>query len=465
MTGQPGLGGRLRKARLALGLAQADLAGDDLSASYVSLIEAGKRLPSPDIIRRLAGRLGIDCEYLASGLAAHDAVQARTDLAFARVALAEGRAEEARMIAAELVSRSPQSLDSGEAYQSRLVMATACERLGQTKQAVALLESLRQQAESTEEDLPWLPVMVALARCYRDAGDGARAVDLAESALTRCRELGLAAVDGHVQLVSTLAGVYADRGDLVRAGLLLDELLETVKDGEAQERGYVYWNAAMTAAEAGHRGEALRLIERAAALIADSDDERNHARLKVARAWIMLNQPEADGTGARQLLRDALPALRRHAGREAVAKAETELARAEIALGRPEVAARHARKALSRLTDEQPLSAARAHAALASSLIAIGDTVSGTDELARAARYLTDAQAPRQAAALWRQLAQAHRALGDTDRAMAALERALDLAGIQNEQLPTARRADEPAGTRPADGSKPLSTSAAGITG
>jgi len=442
MTGTAGLGSRVREARLALGLAQSDLAGDGLSTSYVSLIESGRRQPAGEAVRVLAERLGVDVEYLRTGVKPDDAVQDRTDLAFARLALADGRPAEALAVARGLVARAPARLSNRDAFDAELVLATAHERLGRTRDAVRVLERLRRHAEEPQADLPWLPVVVALCRCYRDAGDLARAVDLAEGALARCQRLGIQGLDAHVQLVSTVAGVYADRGDLLRASQLLDDLLEAVKGQGTQERGYAYWNAAMTAAEAGDRGEALRLIERAAALIADGNDDRNHARLKVARAWIMLNQPSPDGIAARTLLREALPQLRQHAGREAVAKAETELARAELILGRPAVAARHARKALSRLTSEQPLSTARAHAALAGTLIATGAGAAATEELARAAHLLAQAQAPRQAAALWRQLAQAHKDLGDHVAALNALESALDVVGIQVERLRPGPSAD-----------------------
>lgn len=440
MTQQPALGTRVRHARLALGLAQTDLAMEGMSASYVSLIEAGRRDPSPETLSKLAERLQVDVEYLATGVRRDDALQARTDLAFAKVALAEGRPEQAQALLLELLEREPRQLSDAAHFDARLALASAHERFGRVQDAISLLENLRAEAEEPAQDLPWLPVLVALARCYRDVGDSARAIDLAEAAIGKCKAWGLHAVDGHVQLVSTLAGVYAERGDLTRSGQLLDELLSSMKDDQADQRGYVYWNAAMTAADAGHRGDALRLIERAAALLSEGDDERNHARLKVARAWIMLNEPVPDALGARQLLRDALPSLRRHAGRESLAKAETELARAEIAIGRPDVAARHALKALSRLTPEQPLARARAHAALGASLIAQGKPEEAPEQLLTAAQFLSAAQAPRQAAAVWRQLAQAHRALGDADGAMQALERALDLAGIANEPLPSSGR-------------------------
>jgi hypothetical protein len=61
-------------------------------------------------------------------------------------------------------------------------------------------------------------------RCYRDAGDIARAIDVGEQALARLARPPALAPAGPAALVSTLAGAYAERGDLLRAAALLDEL-------------------------------------------------------------------------------------------------------------------------------------------------------------------------------------------------------------------------------------------------
>ena len=401
------------------------------------MFEAGKRDPTGKVLDRLAERLQVTPDQLLSGVRQEDSVQARVDLALAKVALHEGRAAESAALLEPLVTGPGAAwLGEQDRFDAALALAACYERTGRLREAVTLLEARREQAEAAPSDLPWLPVVVSLARCYRDAGDASRAVDLAEAALRRCAELGLEGLDGHVQLVSTLAGVYGDRGDLLRAAQLLDALLLTTKQEDNETRGYAYWNAAMNAAERGERGEALRLIERAAALVAEGDDERNAARVRVARAWIMLNQDNADAEGARDLLRAALPALRKHSGNESLAKAEVELARAEIVLGRPVVARRLAAKALSRLSDEQPLSAAAAHAAIGAARMAEGDPDAGAQQLHRAAELLGTTDASRQAATLWRQLAGAYVSLGHHDRAVRALERALDCAGVTAERLP-----------------------------
>src|SRR4051794_36964665 len=55
---QGSLGHRIRATRISRGLSQAQLALPELSDSYVSLIESGKRVPTPDVVRLLARKLG-----------------------------------------------------------------------------------------------------------------------------------------------------------------------------------------------------------------------------------------------------------------------------------------------------------------------------------------------------------------------------------------------------------------------
>lgn len=54
---RPSIGERLRQARLAAGLTQSQLAGRELSRSFISQIESGTALPSLHSLRILAARL------------------------------------------------------------------------------------------------------------------------------------------------------------------------------------------------------------------------------------------------------------------------------------------------------------------------------------------------------------------------------------------------------------------------
>jgi len=61
------LGRRLRQARHAAGLRLVDLEFDGCSIGYVSHLENGKRVPSLQVVRELATRLGVREAWLAHG--------------------------------------------------------------------------------------------------------------------------------------------------------------------------------------------------------------------------------------------------------------------------------------------------------------------------------------------------------------------------------------------------------------
>ncbi|MQA98110.1 MAG: helix-turn-helix domain-containing protein, partial [Streptosporangiales bacterium] len=64
MPNQDSMGERVRALRISQRLSQAQLAGSDLSDSYVSLIESGKRVPGPTVVRMLADKLGCSPQFL-----------------------------------------------------------------------------------------------------------------------------------------------------------------------------------------------------------------------------------------------------------------------------------------------------------------------------------------------------------------------------------------------------------------
>ena len=62
------LGDRVKQLRRSRGLTQQDLATSEIHASYVSLIEAGKRQPTAKTIEAIAERLDTSVDYLLTGL-------------------------------------------------------------------------------------------------------------------------------------------------------------------------------------------------------------------------------------------------------------------------------------------------------------------------------------------------------------------------------------------------------------
>ena len=62
-----GIGGRLRAARRARGLTQRDLQSAGVTFGYICRIERGTRMPSVEVIRRLADALHVNATWLETG--------------------------------------------------------------------------------------------------------------------------------------------------------------------------------------------------------------------------------------------------------------------------------------------------------------------------------------------------------------------------------------------------------------
>ncbi|MGZ8783899.1 MAG: helix-turn-helix domain-containing protein [Gaiellaceae bacterium] len=69
VDGPAAVGRRLKDARLSAGLSQRQLSFPGCSAAYISRLEAGDRVPSLQLLRKLAEKLGADEQYLATGVA------------------------------------------------------------------------------------------------------------------------------------------------------------------------------------------------------------------------------------------------------------------------------------------------------------------------------------------------------------------------------------------------------------
>jgi transcriptional regulator with XRE-family HTH domain len=61
------IGERIRRRRIALALAQRELASDGVSYAYISRIEIGRRTPSIKALRMLAHKLDTSVHWLETG--------------------------------------------------------------------------------------------------------------------------------------------------------------------------------------------------------------------------------------------------------------------------------------------------------------------------------------------------------------------------------------------------------------
>lgn len=416
------LGMRIRRLRKAKGLTQRDLATAEIDGSYVSLIEAGKRTPTNRTLEGLATRLGVSVDYLLTGIEDERRRQDEIDLGTAELLLAEGRASEAIHLFRRLVTAP----DPKNANRARWGLAAALEASGDLEAAIAGYESMRKEIEEDDADWSLLTVTTALSRCYREAGDLTHAIEVGEHAIVRFRRYGLIGSDAYISVLLTLAMAYSERGDMAKTRHILSEVGQHVEGlGTPRARGAAYWNAAVLAGELGDTAESVRLIERALALFAEGDDERNLARLRNAYATLLMRHDAGRAQESVSMLMEARDRLTTIGSEVDIAYCETELARALTLIGAIDEAVDTARSALSRLDQGMRLEFARARAALAYALVANAEVDEARTEYLAAASALEAMGARRQAALVWLELAAMERSSGDIEQAFTAMSRSL----------------------------------------
>ena len=292
------LGQRLRALRMERGLSQADLAGDLVSPSYVSLIEADRRSPEREVLTGLAHRLGCSSLYLETGTVPEEINEQRLQLQFAEIALANGELAQAHDRFRAMALQASSEVRHGAIWG----LARTEEALGNLHEAVTHLEALLEAARAGEPGAPsLLNLLIGRCRIYRLAGDFARSIEVGEDAVREVRELGLEGTEDEIRLASSLVGSYFARGDMFSAQHLVSRVIERAeKLGSRQAQGNAYWNASIVAAARGQLTDALDLAAKTLALLAETSPDRSlagHARhLRLAPAAL---RPAAPGRGGR----------------------------------------------------------------------------------------------------------------------------------------------------------------------
>jgi tetratricopeptide (TPR) repeat protein len=430
------VGERVRALRRQQGLSQQALAGRELSAGYVSLIESGKRTPSAATTELLAARLSVPIESLLpeNGPAASD--RAQVDINFARLSLANGNAAEA----VRCLSRTDLgSLCGRTAGDAALLHAEALQETGDLEGAVEVLEALLRRCRREQSWSTLATAATALAAMYIESGDLLRSADTARQAFEEVEAAGLRGTDDHVRLGSVLVWALVESGELLVAARHVQELIEVAEDaGSARARGSLYWNAALVAHERGRVEDALRLTDRALALLAEQEESRDVPRLRLNYSWLLLNHPVPRPVEALRQLEQAERHPSLMGSRLDLGIAAAFRGRAHLLLGEVDDAAEQAARALQLLGPSE-------HIERVSALLLLGDVGLAQRDLELAAesyreadRVLTVLRPSRRVARLWRELGDAWRAEGDLERAVDAYDRSLRI--VRLAPRPMSRR-------------------------
>jgi transcriptional regulator with XRE-family HTH domain len=427
-------GRRLRATRRDRGMTQEAVAGQEISAAYISRIEAGQRRPELAVARLIADRLGTSLEYLVTGLEPRQAAETRLVLRYAELALKSGEATEAERQLRQLLASADQ-LGSLE-REVRWFHALSLEALGRLDEAVALLESLTSHADGT----PDLQASIALSRCYREAGDLGHAIDVAERAGRHAADAGLRGTDDDIRLTVTLVAAFLERGDLAHASHLCREAMSRAEqNASAPARAAAYWNASILASKRARHAEALSLAERALALLAEGEDDRNLARLRTLLGLLSMRQDEPDIEAAERHLDRALIELRDRDGSQVdIARCQLGLAQAVLLSGDHHGAIERASAALETVASVAPFVSANAEVLIGRARFALADPAGARQHFANAVGLLTAAQSDRDAGQLWYELGELFEAAGDDTSARDAYRSAAAAAGLRSAARITA---------------------------
>lgn len=435
MTGDQtvAIGDRLRRLRVDAGLSQADLAGKELSPSYISLIEAGRRRPSPETVELLAQRLGCSSSGLLTGESAPLQQLLDLELSYAELALRHGEAASAleRLTALRAAADLPREV----ADRVDHLTARAHQAEGELDAAVSNLRDLFARCLDGTCRLPVAIVGLQLCRCYLDSGDRIQAVRVGEEALKATADQGLVGTDDHLRLAATVVAGYFELGELLHAATLARELIDLAQRcGSRSGQAALYWNSAVIAQTRGRIDEALHLSNRALGLMAEEGTVRDLPRLQIASASILLRAEPPQVAGAIAALDTALPALKDLGSRVDLGVWGMEKASALLLRGAIVEAEMLAREAVVDLAGTRTTESVAAHLTLGDALAAQQRQTEAVASYRDALLVLTGMDANRRTATAWRALADRLIAVGEVEDAVRAYQRGMDAAGVHSER-------------------------------
>ncbi|PZG11550.1 helix-turn-helix domain-containing protein [Nonomuraea aridisoli] len=427
MTTSDQVGLRIKTVRRQRGLSQAQLAHPELSDSYVSLIESGKRTPTGAVLELLAQKLDCSLSYLVNGVTAEQMEDIELALGYARLALENGEVREARTRFTELLANNNLTGLTSLRQDTEFGLALAHEACGDLDQAISILLKLR------EEEMPAdrrVEVAMVLCRAYRDSERLSEAVEVGEQMLAGDARMPWS--DSLVELAATLLGAYVLRGDLLRARQFAAELLNAA-DALGTPRAIVAanWNASAVAHATGHSQEALSFVERATAVQIETGEPRSVARTRAAMQQRRLRARPEEAEAVRDALRASIDELDQTSVSQVDrARVRVDLACAEYMTGDLAEAAEHAKAGMELVPEFGHVLGAEAHLLLGRIYGAIGRTDEAAAHVASVRDWLTPLPDSRRSASTWYATAETLEQLGDADGAVDAYQRALSCAGL-----------------------------------
>lgn len=347
--GTASIGERVRALRTAAGLTQTELAGERFSKEYVSQIERGKTRPTDDTVAWLAGRLGVDAQFLARGVSAD--VRARVEARLERAeALTEAHSDREAVDAFREARAELGSLGSPELELRALAgEGWALQESGAAREAVDVLQAARVLSESPEfSDVDRADVLFRLGCSRYRISSIPTAVALFDEALELAERTGLPCDLLRARILAWRSRCRRRQADYEAAREDVERAIELAQGmDDPRVVAGTYFQASLVAEKMGHWVLARQYAQQAKAIYQDLNDERNTGRLmlNLGGLQLLLGHPEQ----AIEHLTSSF-ALAVEAGSQPdAAQALGSLAAVHEHLGDHDAADEHARKALALL--------------------------------------------------------------------------------------------------------------------
>jgi tetratricopeptide (TPR) repeat protein len=266
---------------------------------------------------------------------------------------------------------------------------------------------------------------------YLEFGDVSRAVEVAQSALSKIETAGLSGTDEHIRLGATLVAAASERGDRLYATHRIEALIRIAdRHSTTRARGSVYWNAGVIAHRRGRQDDAIRLTDRAVALLGEQEDSRDLPRLRMHYAWLLIHADEPSPDEALHQLElaeadSSLLGSQLDRGERAILRG-----RAYLLQGHLDDAAENAAISLQLLGPSDHLERAGALLLLGDVGIAQHDEALARDSFCEMELVLRGMSASREVARLWRELGDSLREFGDMPSAVSAYDSSLSMLGM-----------------------------------
>jgi len=409
------LGDRLRESRRRAGITQSELGFPGCSPGYISRIEAGARVPSLQILRKLAERLGVSEKFLLSGT--QPGRNVTSTLADAEILLRIGDLEGAAAAYETVLGEATNNEERASALEG---LGHVAGQEGRPFDAISLFERALAVAAGDPVDRPRLAE--SLGRACATVGEPARAIALFRSCLERFDDEG--DVIQYIRFACLLSYALTDSGELGEAERTVARAVQMGREvADPYTRSRLYWSQSRLLLEQGKSDLAERHALKALETLRATEDTYalGHAHQSLAHIYIDLGRIDE----AAQVLRDGWDLIASAATPVEIAHYQIDEARVLTLLGEKQRAAELTRTAIEHLGEAMPGDRARAYLLLAEILEDGGDHSGARELCERAIEVLEPHGGSRYLISGYRQLAELLKAEGRTEDALAVLERAV----------------------------------------